>query len=457
MNNFFHVIKDPVHSTMQFTDTEDRWIKPFIDSPFLQRLRFIRQMGMGDFIFPGAVHTRFSHSIGCCYVASQIAHKIHLSDTDRQLVMIACLLHDIGHGPFSHTFEGIFVDKLIHHEDWTPYFLDDFRQAGFFDHYNLLNPQYPLYADNFEIIANMIMHYPVEDRVLADIVSSQLDADRLDYLLRDSHFCGVQYGQFDLRWMLHCLVIVNTEAGKRLGINYKGIGAVEHYLMARRLMIRNIYQLQKKIAFENFFIQCFAELSTTLHENEQYAAIRNTRIGQFLIAMNEFNQSAISHTNRIHEKKEMFLQENYHLYKELCDHDVFAIIKELASYDSNEKIVQLAKRLQHRSMPKTVRIDYVNLSAIEAELETFKSLHKDFIEPWQLTIMQTPHRSYSGESDPIWVVNEQGRVKPISQYSLMLSALSDKLENSAFLCVDRMLIADSRILSFLEKVKNMSE
>jgi len=104
----FHVIKDPVHDTMQFTSLEDNWIKPFIDSPNFQRLRHIKQLGMGDYIFPGAVHTRFNHCIGCCYIAGQIAHKIGLGEEDRQLVMIACLLHDIGHGPFSHAFEDIF-------------------------------------------------------------------------------------------------------------------------------------------------------------------------------------------------------------------------------------------------------------------------------------------------------------------------------------------------------------
>src|SRR5476649_2227897 len=101
----------------------------------------------------------------------------------------------------------------------------------------------------------MIMHRAPKRRVLADIVSSQMDADRLDYLLRDSHFCGVSYGQFDFRWLLHCMAIVNAKQGERLGITHKGIGVVEHYLMARRLMIRNIYFLQKKLALEYLLIQ----------------------------------------------------------------------------------------------------------------------------------------------------------------------------------------------------------
>lgn len=455
MNHFFHVIKDPVHSTMQFTDIEHKWIKPFIDSPLMQRLRFIRQMGMGDFIFPGAVHTRFSHSLGCCYVASQIANKIHLSDTDKQLVMLSCLLHDIGHGPFSHTFEGIFLNKLIHHEDWTPYFLKDFNESGFFERYNKINPDFPLDEQNFEIIANMIMHYPVENQVLADIVSSQLDADRLDYLLRDSHFCGVQYGQFDFRWLLHCLAIIETEKGKRLGINYKGIGAVEHYLMARRLMIRNIYQLQKKLAFENFFILCFSELALSIKENPIYEMIAKTRIGRFLMAMNVFNHAMSNAKPK--EAKEDFLNNNYFLYKELSDHDVFMVIKELSCMDSNEKAVQLAKRLQFRSMPKVVRIDQLDLAAVQQEIENFLEDNKNLIEPWQLLIIESPHSSYSGENDPIWVINEYGKIKPISAYSIMLNALSDKLEHYAFVCIDQAIVEDKKVKKLIEKIKKMTE
>ena len=168
MNNLFHVIKDPVHGTMQFTSTEDNWVKPFIDSPNFQRLRHIKQLGMGDFIFPGAVHSRFNHCLGCCYVASQIAQKVGLADEERQLVMIACLLHDIGHGPFSHAFEGVFHEKLIRHEDWTPYFLADYGTKEFFMHYNRLNPRYHLTEEKFHDVADMIMHRPATKGVLVN-------------------------------------------------------------------------------------------------------------------------------------------------------------------------------------------------------------------------------------------------------------------------------------------------
>lgn len=443
--SIFHVIKDPVHDTIRFTSEENAWIKPFIDSPHFQRLRHIKQMGLGDLIFPGAVHTRFNHCIGCCYVASQIARKIGLNDADRQLVMIACLLHDIGHGPFSHAFEGIFK-KIIRHETWTPYFLADYENEAFFSRYNQLNPHAQLTKEKFKIIADMIMHRPVKKRVLADIVSSQLDADRLDYLLRDNHFCGVRYGEFDLGWMLHCMAIVESEEGGRLGITHKGIGVVEHYLMARRLMARNIYQLQKKLAIEHLLIQLFATLAESMETNALFAEIKTTRLGKFLLAVNAYNLNPSA-------DKDSFLKANYANYKELCDYDVFALIRQLSEMDNVHPAIQIAQRLQHRAMPKIVRLDSANLTRVAEELADFKRQHKNDYQEWQLNLIQTPHRSYSGEDDPILVVNEHGTVTPLHEYSQMIDAISDRQEHTAFLSVDKTIAGTVPVLAFIHHLQ----
>ncbi|MFZ2314152.1 MAG: HD domain-containing protein [Gammaproteobacteria bacterium] len=451
MNNFFHVIKDPVHGTMQFTSAEDSWVKPFIDSPNFQRLRHIKQLGMGDFIFPGAVHSRFNHCLGCCYTASQIAQKIGLADEERQLVMIAGLLHDIGHGPFSHAFEGIFHDKLIRHEDWTPYFLEDYGTKEFFIDYNRRNPRYHLTEEKFRAIAEMIMHKPTHKSVLADIVSSQLDADRLDYLLRDSHFCGVRYGEFDFRWMLHCMAIVDSGDGERLGITHKGIGVVEHYLMARRLMTRNIYHSQKKLAIEHFLVQLLANLAQILEYHTPYAHIRQTRLGQFLLAANRFNQTVESGANYSEDKRE-FLEQNFANYKELCDYDVFALIRQLSELDDNNPAAQIAKRLQYREMPAVVRLSHVNLNLAANALNEFKHQHKKTYQDWQLSIIETPHQAYSGEDDPILVVGEYGEIKPITDYSIMIDAISDRLEHTAFLCIDKTIADEEPVKAFVKEL-----
>ncbi len=449
--NIFHVIKDPVHGTMQFTTAEDHWVKPFIDSPHFQRLRHIKQLGMGDFIFPGAVHTRFNHCLGCCYVGSQIAEKIGLAEEERQLVIIACLLHDIGHGPFSHTFEDIFHKKLIRHEDWTPFFLTEYRNPKFFAEYNRHNPRHHLTEEKFTLIEDMIMHKSSSKPVLSDIVSSQLDADRLDYLLRDSHFCGVRYGEYDFRWMLHCMAIVQSPHGERLGITHKGIGVVEHYLMARRLMTRNIYLYQKKLALEFFLIKLLSHLAENIADYPAFATIKTTRLGELLLQANIFNQQIKSAKN-IEQHKLAFLTQNYANYKELCDYDVFAIVKLLAATQDPHPAAQIAKRLHYRQMPKIVRLDNIEHKIAEDILSEFKNARHPNIQDWQMTIIKIPHQSYSAEGDPILVVNEHGHVKPLNEMSLMINAISDKYESTAFLCVDSAILDNPNVSHVINKL-----
>lgn len=451
----FHVIKDPVHGTMQFTSAEDAWVKPFIDHPHFQRLRHIKQMGLGDFIFPGAVHTRFNHSLGCCYVASQIANKVGLVDEERQLVMIACLLHDIGHGPFSHAFEGLFHNKIIRHEDWTPYFLADFSTSDFFMQYNRANPRYHLTEDKFHLIADMIMHRTKAKNVLADIVSSQLDADRLDYLPRDGHFCGVKYSEFDFRWMLHCMAIVDSPQGERLGITYKGIGTVEHYLMARRLMVRNIYQTPKKLALEALLVHLLSNLAENLEYHPPYASIRQSPLGKFLVAANRFNQGVESSQHNEEHKRE-FLESNYSNYKNLCDYDVFALIRQLAGICDSDPASQMAVRLQNRIIPKILRIDASMLGQVENELHEFKQAHRGKYQDWQLMLVQTPHQAYSGEDDPILVIGEYGDVHPIGEVSFTINAIADRLEHAMFFCVDHMLLSDPAVSKLVKHIHDIN-
>lgn len=447
----FHVIKDPVHGTMQWAKHEDGWLKPFIDSPNVQRLRHIKQLGMSDFIFPGAVHTRFNHSLGCTYIASQIANKIGLADEEKQLVILACLLHDIGHGPFSHTFEEIFHRKLIRHEAWTPFFLAEYNNPLFFEIYHGQNPRHHLTPEKFKVMEDMIMHKAPVKRLLADIVSSQLDADRLDYLLRDSHFCGVSYGEFDIRWMLNSMIIVNTEQGERLGLTHKGIGVVEHYLMARRLMIRNIYFHQKKIAFEYFLIKLLAKLAETLDNDDRFSDIKTTDLGRFLIQVNHFNQLATTKT-QIEPLKTEFLKTNYPIYKALSDYDVIMLIKKLADMSIQHPIISIAKRLQYRQMPKIVRLDQIDSLRARSLLNEFKEANQNECEDWQIELFKTPHQSYTIEEDPILIMDENQRTQPINEISLMIKAMSNKLEEATFLCIDKSIYNKTKVQHLINKI-----
>lgn len=441
MQNHFHVIKDPVHGVMQFSDKENNWIKPFINHPHFQRLRHIRQVGMVDLIFPGAVYTRFNHSLGCCYVGSQIANKIGLIDEEKQLVILACLLHDIGHGPFSHAFEGLFSGKCIRHEEWTPYFLNEFNNNDFLEKYNAENYNFPLSAEKFTAIEQMIMHCYTKNKLLSDIVSSQLDADRLDYLLRDSHFCGVKYGEFDLRWMLHCLTPVQTEDGLRLGVTKKGVGVVEHYLVARWLMIRNIYHHDKKHAVEHMLTKFLNALSKYIPSPEAdfLKSYRNSSLGRLLININEFNNMIYGRKPNKKEK-EKFLSDNFALYRKLSDIQVFALIAELADLEIKNDVVLLAQRIQYRQMPKVVSLDISQIHDVQAKIESLKKKHKETISDWQLEIISAPRLCYSEDIDPIWVLGSQGQISKINESSLLVNSLANQYEHACLLFIDCALV-----------------
>jgi HD superfamily phosphohydrolase len=434
----YHLIKDPVLGSMQFTDEENNWIKPFIDSPNFQRLRHIKQLGMGDLIFPGAVHTRFNHALGCSYIAGQIASKLELPSQEKKIVMIAGLLHDIGHGPFSHAFEGIFLQGSVKHEDWTGEFLKEYLSDSFVKEFNKRNPHSPLTASELRTIKNLIMHKENKKKLLADIVSSQMDADRLDYLRRDSHFCGVTYGVYDFSWLLHCLTIVKDDQGfKRLGITEKGIGSAEQYLMARRLMMKNVYYNGKKHAAE-FLLSAFLRyLSHSLIEKadeELLAPIKSTNLAKFLLAVTELN-------HKVKEQKgegnlvKAFLKKNHSIYKKLCDYDVLSMIRYFSGLDSEHPVVQIAKLIQARQLPKAIRIDEKQLVKTRQQIKKEKKAKN--IQPWQLAIIELPHQSYLGSQDPIWVKNNSGETKALHDNSVVISGLSDVKENVNFLIVDR--------------------
>lgn len=435
----FHVIKDPVHGVMQFSDQENAWIKPFINHPLFQRLRHIRQVGMADLIFPGAVYTRFNHSLGCCYVGSQIANKIGLSPSDKQLVILACLLHDIGHGPFSHAFENLFTNKYVRHEAWTPYFLKEFTKPDFLKSFNEANPDYPLDASRFLAIEKMIMHDYKENPLLADIVSSQLDADRLDYLLRDSHFCGVKYGEFDLRWMLHCLAPVKTPDGLRLGVTQKGIGVVEHYLVARWLMIRNIYHHDKKQAAEGLLAKFLMALAHYIPEADFLSAYRSSPLGQLLININHFN-TLLGGKKPSADQSQGFLASNFPLYKNLCDYHILILISELSILDISHDVVDLAKRIQFRQMPKTIALRLNQLDQVEERIRLIKKEHSFYIRDWQLEVISAPRLCYSGDRDPIWVQENSEKVSRIHESSILVNSIANQYEHVHLLFIDQEIV-----------------
>src|SRR5713101_498572 len=217
-------LRDPIHGSISFDKERERLIIDLINTREFQRLRRIRQLGALFLTFHGAEHTRFTHSVGVAFMAKrifdsllaagQIPQKGRVLERTRLVAIAAALLHDVGHGPFSHLYEKVFNDRK--HEEWTRLIIRHgrgeagrlLRRAGMVD----------------EVLAAYDRSY--RPSFVSDVVSSQRDADRLDYLLRDSFMTGVAYCQYDLEWILTNLRLARRGrpgAGKdsdlRLAIN----------------------------------------------------------------------------------------------------------------------------------------------------------------------------------------------------------------------------------------------
>src|SRR4051794_4178963 len=231
------IIRDPVHDVVAFEIDRplDGLLFRLLNAAEFQRLRRVMQLGMAHLAYPGATHSRYSHSLGVMETARKILchleREVSVSDEDRMVCLVSALLHDLGHGPFSHVFERV---SGISHERLTQRLIHDPESEV---HRILIT------HDRFlpeRVVKFLRVEEGGEGRTyLHDVIASQLDADRFDYLLRDNHMTGSHYGSYDLEWLLHALTV--DRAGNRLAVTWKGVSAVEYYLHARYNMYRNVY------------------------------------------------------------------------------------------------------------------------------------------------------------------------------------------------------------------------
>ncbi|HEV7699887.1 MAG TPA: HD domain-containing protein, partial [Pyrinomonadaceae bacterium] len=228
------IYRDSVHNIIRVnTDSaEGRLIVALVDTPEFQRLRRIRQLGLAYFAYQSAEHSRFTHSLGAFHLATRMIAKLRLSyeipESAQTAVRVAALVHDIGHGPFSHVIESI-LD--FHHEQFTVEAVLS-NQTG-------IGRLLAGYSDGLAADVAAIIRGEFKPNALGHLVSSQLDVDRMDYLLRDSLMTGAKYGVYDLEWIIKSIEI--NEAADHLYVSAPGIYAVEDYLQARYYMYRQVY------------------------------------------------------------------------------------------------------------------------------------------------------------------------------------------------------------------------
>ncbi|MCS6936012.1 MAG: HD domain-containing protein [Candidatus Bipolaricaulota bacterium] len=235
------VFRDPVHDLIRFDRVEDALVLRLIDTPHVQRLRHIRQLGTGSMVYPSATHSRFSHALGTAFLMKRVVdHLLELAPSPslaqtltehRQLLLAAALLHDVGHLPFSHLLEDF---TQIPHETWTVRLVRH-PQTHLHRVLTEANPRYP------EQIAQLF-NRTFKPAFAVKLLSSQLDVDRMEYLVRDSLCTGVTYGYFDVNWLIHSLRLVQENDDWELAIDRrKGLHAAEGYVLARYYMYQQVY------------------------------------------------------------------------------------------------------------------------------------------------------------------------------------------------------------------------
>ena len=212
------IIKDPVHG---YVEVED-YALDLLDSPALQRLRYVRQLGFSYLVYPGANHTRFEHSLGTMYLADVACRSIRLSEEERLLVTAAALLHDTGHGPFSHASEPLIEEYLRRTHD---------------DISGIVQNSAGEILDRHGIDAGAVCAIVKGEHPLAGIIHGDLDVDRMDYLLRDAYYTGAPYGTVDA----HRLIRNMIRAGDGFVLDENGVNAAESLLIARTLMRPSVY------------------------------------------------------------------------------------------------------------------------------------------------------------------------------------------------------------------------
>lgn len=395
------IYRDPVHNIISLDqDSEpDRLLIALIDAPEFQRLRRIKQLGLALYTYQGAEHSRFVHSLGVMHLMNRVLTLLgehHPIDEEVRLVALcAALLHDVGHGPFSHVVETLLG---FHHEEWTVRLISDPRTQihQLLSHTDCELPE--------KIIA--VLEHRYRPRFVAQLVSSQLDVDRFDYLLRDSLMTGAKYGFFDLEWVLHALELNPRE--DRLYVSAKGLYAVEEYLQARYYMFRQVYFHRALRTAEVLLKAIFRR------------AIELNAAGQL-----RFNLSD-SPMGKLLQQKTLTTEE----YVELDDHDLMFFIKQWV-HERDPILRDLAHRFLERRILKS--IDFTLTGALKDEfIDRARRIvaRAGFDPDYYLSedrASDTPYRPYTPEQahpeSCIYIAENGGQLQEITRVSAVVAGM----------------------------------
>jgi len=406
-SNKLKIFNDPIYGFITIPNT---LIYDLIQHPYFQRLRRISQMGMSYLVYPGAHHTRFHHALGCMHIMQKAIQTLQfkgvsISNAEENALYVAILLHDIGHGPYSHAMEHSIVEK-VNHEELSLLFMEQ------------LNKEF----DGQLTLAIQIFKGEYHRKFMLQLISSQLDMDRMDYLKRDSFYSGVAEGNINSERLIQMMNVEND----LLVIEEKGIYSVEKFLVARRLMYWQTY----------------------LHKTSVVAELILTKI---LKRAKELTQKGI--TLSCSESLQFFMQHKISIvnfdknivdkYSYLDDYDLMGAIK---SWQFNNDFVlqNLCRMILNRDLlkihitenkpKKSMLIEYKNkfiekVNISEKEVDYFVFIGK------------LKNQAYSKSSEPIYVLKKDKSVKDVVEASdqMYLKALSKEV-TKYYICFPKVVI-----------------
>ncbi len=398
------ILNDPIYG---FITIYSELIFDVIEHPYFQRLRRIKQLGLTDLVYPGANHTRFHHAIGCMHLMEKALESLRnkgyrISDYEFESTLVAILLHDIGHGPFSHVLENTLLQK-VNHEAISLLFIEK------------LNEEF----DGDLNLAIEIFQGVYERPFFHQLVSSQLDIDRMDYLNRDSFFTGVTEGLVSADRLIKMLEIVNDE----IVIAEKGIYSVENFLNSRRLMYWQVYLHKTTICAEEMLIQIVKRAKFLIQRGD----IIYTTSALQLFFKNNF-------TLEDFQSKPELLE----TFGKLDDYDIWSGIK--AWMDSQDHILQLlCNMLMDRRLFKILlfkeEIGSLFLEDIEAKIcQQYSVSHEDL--PYLRVKGMLSNYGYIASGKRIKILKKNGEIVDISDASDLpnIKAISEVVKKY-YLCI----------------------
>jgi len=400
------IINDPVFG---FINLRFELIFDLVEHPYFQRLRHIKQLGLSYLVFPGGNHSRFEHAIGACHLMQQAISVLRLkgheiTEEEAEAVTVAILLHDIGHAPFSHVLENKWVE--ISHEEISLLLMNE------------LNRQFKGRLN----LAIKIFTNKYKKRFLHQLVSSQLDMDRLDYLSRDSFFTGVVEGTIGIERIIKMLNVWDDQ----LVVDVKGIYSIEKFLISRRLMYWQVY-LHKTVVSAEFL------LINVLNRARELTSLRHKIFATPTLKVfldNSFTSEDFIANISIEGKSVL------DWYTLLDDNDILISVKEW-QWDKDPVLSKLAFSLNNRKLFKTMLLEKPVSKALENRILTEikkKIINDDELCKYFLMKGEITNNAYNQHTENILVLDKNKRLKDIRQASdINLSALS-KTVRKYYLC-----------------------